>query len=102
MAHRKRTLQESIKMGVIMGATARQFHGIGTRCTCYVGRLPDVVLFEAGRGIHNPACPVYQPSLDPVDRLNDDDFRRMAEITAPGVVDVLAERGATLRKGATI
>ncbi len=86
-----------------MRGGARHFHGFDGRCSCYVGRLPDVVLFGARRGIHNPTCAVYRESVDPADQMEDDDFRRMAEITGtPEIVGALAERGATLRRGARI
>lgn len=83
-----------------MTTTARAFHGIGGRCSCYVERLPDEVLFGARRGIHNPTCCVYRESMDPVDQLEDDDFRRMEEITAPSITVALRLRGVWMRGAA--
>ena len=44
-------------------------------CNCYVGRLGDEALFTLHYGAHNPSCPVYRVSLDPVDIANDADTR---------------------------
>ena len=54
-------------------------------CRCYVRFLNDETRFSLHWGAHNPTCPVYRVSLDPVDRANDEEFRRQAEIPAPAV-----------------
>ena len=49
-------------------------------CKCYVRFIEgDHILFCLRLGIHNPACPVYRASLDPVNRRADDDFRARIE-----------------------
>ena len=48
-------------------------------CNCYVRYLQEEVRFGLHFGAHNPKCPVYQESLDPVDRLNDVIFRSETE-----------------------
>ena len=55
-------------------------------CKCYVRFIDDThILFVLRLGSHNPACPAYRASLDPVDRRTDDDFRARVEIGAPNV-----------------
>ena len=49
-------------------------------CKCYVRFLDEVTRFGLHYGAHNPSCPQYRESLDPVDRANDDDYRRETEI----------------------
>ena len=40
-------------------------------CNCYVSRLSELDRFALRRGAHEPSCPVYRESLDPVDRVRD-------------------------------
>ena len=54
-------------------------------CKCYVRYLTEEIAFGLHYGAHNPACPAYRASLDPVDRAHDDDFRDRVEIGAPDV-----------------
>ena len=59
-------------------------------CTCYVRHLDEITRYVLHYGAHNPACPQYRVSLDPVDRVHDDEFRARTEITAPDVSNNLA------------
>lgn len=52
-------------------------------CKCYVRHLTEEVVFGLHYGAHNPRCPVYRVSLDPVDRAHDEGFRAQAEIATP-------------------
>jgi hypothetical protein len=52
-------------------------------CNCYVRFLSEEIRFGLHFGAHNPTCPAYRVSLDPVDRANDDEFRAHTEIPAP-------------------
>jgi hypothetical protein len=45
-------------------------------CDCWVKDEPEAGRFELRNGAHNPTCPVYRVSLDPVDALKDADIRR--------------------------
>ena len=54
-------------------------------CTCYVRSLPPADRFAIRDGAHSPLCPDYRPSLDPVDRADDDLLAQRLEQTA-GVV----------------
>jgi hypothetical protein len=40
-------------------------------CKCYVKNLLAYDRFALRRGAHEPSCPVYRESLDPVDRVRD-------------------------------
>ena len=44
-------------------------------CRCYAAALDPVTRFGLHRGAHDPACPVYRPSLDPVDAAQDQETR---------------------------
>jgi len=44
-------------------------------CRCYVRDLPDVMRFGLRYGAHAPKCPMYRPSRDPLDRLEDTYYR---------------------------
>jgi hypothetical protein len=44
-------------------------------CKCYVSRLSREAQFCLHYGAHNPACPVYRESRDPVDRKYDNLYR---------------------------
>ncbi len=59
-------------------------------CNCYVMYLDAVTRYGLHNGTHNPKCNWYNPSRDPVDRANDEEFRARTEISAPGVSDNLA------------
>ena len=48
-------------------------------CKCYVRFLTEVTRYGLHYGAHNPSCPQYRVSLDPVDRANDEDFRATTE-----------------------
>lgn len=48
-------------------------------CNCYVRYLKEHVRFATRYGAHNPSCPWYRPSGDPVDRLKDEAFRAATE-----------------------
>ena len=54
-------------------------------CNCYVRYLDAETRFGLHYGAHNPSCPEYRVSLDPVDRLNDEEFRAEVEIQAPSL-----------------
>lgn len=47
-----------------------------TRCDCYVRGLDDVTRLSLRRGAHDPACPVYMPSLDRADAQQDAEYRQ--------------------------
>ncbi len=40
-------------------------------CTCYVAQLDPSTRFSLRWGAHQTHCPVYRPSLDQADQLND-------------------------------
>ncbi len=48
-------------------------------CDCWVASVPDDKAFGIRNGAHNPACPVFRPSRDPVDNLHDAEQRAHAE-----------------------
>lgn len=54
-------------------------------CNCYVRYLRPEIQFATRWGAHNPSCPEYRPSGDPVDRLHDEAFRAKVELRAPEV-----------------
>lgn len=45
-------------------------------CTCYVRHLDDETRFSLRFGTHDPACPLYMPSLDRNDAREDAEFRQ--------------------------
>lgn len=55
-------------------------------CNCYVRYLPEVVRFGLHYGAHNPTCPKYRVSGDPVDRAKDEEFRAVAEMKLQEIV----------------
>ncbi len=56
------------------------------QCTCYVAALPPVDRFAIRYGAHALLCPVFRPSLDPVDRINDDRLAaRLEQVASVGV-----------------
>ena len=59
-------------------------------CNCYVSKLSDYKQFVIRYGAHDPNCPVYRPSRDPIDQLKDGYTRqhqgtnyRMAGFSSP-------------------
>lgn len=52
-------------------------------CNCYVRYLSELDRFTLRNGAHDPLCPVYRRSGDPVDRAKDDAYRAMATIGRP-------------------
>ena len=59
-------------------------------CNCYVRFIEDEhILFILRYGSHNPTCPSYRASLDPVDQMADEDFRARTEIVPPTTDDKL-------------
>ena len=48
-------------------------------CNCWVSKATEEVQVCTRWGAHNPQCPVYSPSLDPVDQIKDNHQRLMAE-----------------------
>ena len=44
-------------------------------CDCYVRRLHPEMRVALHYGAHNPTCPAYRESLDPVDQQHDREFR---------------------------
>jgi hypothetical protein len=45
------------------------------KCNCYVSQLSDRERFVIRWGAHDPECPVFSPSLDPVDAVDDAETR---------------------------
>ncbi len=48
-------------------------------CDCYVRFLNEETRFSLHLGAHNPTCPAYRVSHDPVDRAHDEEFRARVE-----------------------
>ncbi len=48
-------------------------------CNCWVASVPLEKSFGIRNGAHNPECPVFRPSLDPVDAVNDAKLRLREE-----------------------
>jgi hypothetical protein len=44
-------------------------------CRCYAAALDQLTRFGLRRGAHALDCPIYRPSLDPVDAANDQETR---------------------------
>ena len=44
-------------------------------CTCWVKFQDHEMRYTVRYGAHNPTCPVYRPSLDPVDNVKDAELR---------------------------
>lgn len=49
-------------------------------CNCYVALLPEMVRFSVRYGAHQPECPKYRESADPVDRANDIEYRQLPRV----------------------
>lgn len=48
-------------------------------CDCWVSGHPAETTYSIRRGAHNPECPVFRPSLDPVDAYHDAGLRMKEE-----------------------
>ena len=48
----------------------------GRVCVCYVSQQTPEVRYSLRYGAHDPLCPVYRESGDPVDRAEDAEYRR--------------------------
>lgn len=59
-------------------------------CNCWVARQSDEVRFGIRYGAHDTACPTYRESLDPIDRLNDEELRQR-------VIEELRDEGYNVR-----
>ena len=46
-------------------------------CKCYVSRLSEHDRFPVRWGAHEPTCPTYRESRDPVDRVHDEIAREL-------------------------
>ena len=57
--------------------------GEDMECNCYVKDLPAAERFGIRYGAHEPDCPVYRESLDPVDRKHDEAIRQQAKASRP-------------------
>ena len=55
------------------------------KCECYVRFLDEVTRFGLHYGAHNPYCPQYQASLDPVDHHSDNAYRAACEKPANAI-----------------
>ena len=49
--------------------------GMMGTCNCWVKDEPEPECWSLRNGAHNPTCPVYRVSRDPVDALKDADIR---------------------------
>lgn len=58
-----------------VGTGALCLKGSTMKCTCYASKLDDETRFTLRYGAHNPRCPAYRESGDPVDNMHDADFR---------------------------
>lgn len=58
-------------------AKARSLDG----CRCYVKKLPREFQFQLRWGAHALDCPIYRPSMDPVDNQQDIDARAVLSRT---------------------
>jgi hypothetical protein len=47
------------------------------KCNCPVAHLPECTRWSLHYGAHALDCPVYSPSLDPVDAMHDARLRRL-------------------------
>ena len=57
------------------------------RCSCWVNSLSLVEQFGIRYGAHNPACPMFKASRDPVKNIEDAELRYQYEITNSGRFD---------------
>lgn len=48
-------------------------------CSCWVSHRSERERFGIRYGAHSTNCPQYRPSLDPVDKLNDQELRQRNE-----------------------
>lgn len=49
-------------------------------CNCYVRDLDDAAQFGPRYGAHDPACPLYMPSLGRNDARQDAEYRQRAGV----------------------
>ena len=49
-------------------------------CDCWVSERTEEEQFGIRFGAHNPTCPMFRPSLDPVDAVHDAELRRYYEV----------------------
>jgi hypothetical protein len=63
-----------------------------TVCTCYVQHLTEEERFTLRYGAHEIECPVYRESLDPVDKLKDDDARIYFLLGCTQVTEVVSKQ----------
>lgn len=68
-------------------------------CSCYVRHLREGIRFGLHYGVHNPTCPVYRVSRDPVDCVNDAAFREEVEMIASDVIEVYDAAGVHHQTG---
>ena len=59
--------------------------GGAMECNCYVKDLPAAERFGIRYGAHEPTCPVYRESLDPVDRKHDEAIRQQAKAAGQSI-----------------
>lgn len=52
-------------------------------CDCWVRLQSEVDRFGIRFGAHNPTCPVFKPTLDPVDNYHDAELRAQHEVGGP-------------------
>ena len=48
-------------------------------CSCWVKDRPDEERFSLRYGAHNPGCPMFRPSYDPLANLRDAQLRMQHE-----------------------
>ena len=61
------------------------------KCQCWVAKQSEIERFGIRFGAHSTACQVYRPSLDPVDRANDEELCAANELH---IMDDNAEENA--------
>jgi hypothetical protein len=52
-------------------------------CRCWVRLQPEEDRYVIRCGAHNPECPMFRPSHDPVDNLHDAELRAQHEVGVP-------------------
>jgi hypothetical protein len=48
-------------------------------CNCWVSKASAETQFCVRYGAHSVTCPKHRPSGDPVDRMHDEELRRLGE-----------------------
>lgn len=69
---------EGVAPNFLMNALVHAMTRLGL-CNCWVRARPPEEQFGLRWGAHNPHCPVYRASLDPVDRKHDEEARVAGE-----------------------